>query len=508
MDTGMEGSVPSHASDSSAARVCSVDTPSLSQLFAKLSRTDLIAILERLIDSCSPDQKHDIETYALTLASSASTAAVTADTSQNMSTGTSLRRPNEASTSKDEIYREKKLKEQRPFDMSKYRQHPIMLQIQYEGGPYFGFASQVGECEDTIEKHLFESLLKLKLIESRQTCNYTRCGRTDRGVSALGQVVSLTVRSALKADDSNAGAYTELDYCTLLNRSLPENIRVLSWQRVTPEFNARFSAAYRTYRYFFTRRRRDVRNMQAAAALLVGSHDFRNFCKIDIANVSNFVRDVYSAEIKPFMINSANDEESVWMLEIRGIAFLWHMIRCIMAVLFMVGDHGESPEVVTELFNIEKFPGKPFYDMASELPLVLTECGYEHVSLVYEPRVLWSLTAHFESILDRHLVAAARAKNALQLIRNAPVRSIEAEAHCNQLLGAQLKLKAKGKPGTASLKRPRYEDHSTGIDAGVVVESPDALLPWHTVLDKMAAYQLYPTEDRDKAAYVALLQVR
>ena len=42
------------------------------------------------------------------------------------------------------------------------------MQVQYDGGNYYGFASQAGECENTIEKHVFDALLKLRLIESRQ----------------------------------------------------------------------------------------------------------------------------------------------------------------------------------------------------------------------------------------------------------------------------------------------------------------------------------------------------
>lgn len=98
--------------------------------------------------------------------------------------------------------------------------------------------------------------------------------------------------------------------------------------------------------------------MQRAAEFLVGNHDFSNFCKMDVANVSNFRsgqpfslfvispstyillisrREVYSAQIRPFDDSAAESSSAVWMFEIRGIAFLWHMVRCIMAVLFMVG---------------------------------------------------------------------------------------------------------------------------------------------------------------------------
>ena len=46
----------------------------------------------------------------------------------------------------------------------------------------------MGECEETVEKHVLAALQKVKLIEDRTKCNYSRCGRTDTGVSAFGQV--------------------------------------------------------------------------------------------------------------------------------------------------------------------------------------------------------------------------------------------------------------------------------------------------------------------------------
>jgi tRNA U38,U39,U40 pseudouridine synthase TruA len=41
------------------------------------------------------------------------------------------------------------------------------MQIQYEGEVYYGFTSQTGGCEETVEKYIFEALLKLRLIEDR-----------------------------------------------------------------------------------------------------------------------------------------------------------------------------------------------------------------------------------------------------------------------------------------------------------------------------------------------------
>ena len=44
----------------------------------------------------------------------------------------------------------------------------IALQLQYEGCDYYGFASQSGECDETVEKHIFDALTKLHLISAKE----------------------------------------------------------------------------------------------------------------------------------------------------------------------------------------------------------------------------------------------------------------------------------------------------------------------------------------------------
>ena len=137
---------------------------------------------------------------------------------------------------------------------------------------------------------------------------------------------------------------------------------------------------------------------------------------MDVVKISNFQREIYSAMVVPFQSNDEHPEESVWMFEIRGIAFLWHMVRCIMSLLFMVGQGQEQPEIITKLLDIERTPAKPQYQMAPELPLVLHQCGFDNMQTLYQPQVLWALTEHFEGLWERHVVAAARARYLLPLV--------------------------------------------------------------------------------------------
>jgi tRNA pseudouridine38/39 synthase len=239
--------------------------------------------------------------------------------------------------------------------MSRYGQRWVALRLAYVGTRYSGM--QYAESVETVEGALFDALTRTKLITSKDDCGFSRGGRTDRGVSALGQVVALRLRSsvvpppvtspAAGACSNGAGGATlpaggqaasalaetalaespdasmdvsgripsnastappaapvlppvagEMDYVRVLNRVLPADIRVISWAPVPPDWSARFSASSRTYHYFFARSHYRLDAMREGARRLVGAHDFRNFCKLDPA-VNSFERAIHSFEIQP-----------------------------------------------------------------------------------------------------------------------------------------------------------------------------------------------------------------
>lgn len=228
--------------------------------------------------------------------------------------------------------------------------------------------------------HLFRALQKVCLIESRETSNYNRCGRTDRGVSAFSQVISIDIRSRFPFKDqlTEESINGELNYCNLLNKVLPKEIRAIAWMPlITSNFSARFDCADRTYRYFFPRGELDVELMKEACKDLIGIHDFRNLCKMDIQHgVTNYIRRLHSVEIK-LVTKGDPDDYDMLCLEINGTAFLWHMIRCIVGVLFLIGEKKESPDVIKELLDVEKNPKKPQYSLANEVPLNLFFCNFK-----------------------------------------------------------------------------------------------------------------------------------
>lgn len=79
-------------------------------------------------------------------------------------------------------------KRKKEFDFSVHPRRHVALRLAYLGWQYQGFAVQEN-TDNTVEARVFEALLKTKLIEDRQSSNYHRCGRTDKGVSAFSQVL-------------------------------------------------------------------------------------------------------------------------------------------------------------------------------------------------------------------------------------------------------------------------------------------------------------------------------
>ncbi|RKO95641.1 tRNA pseudouridine synthase, partial [Caulochytrium protostelioides] len=213
------------------------------------------------------------------------------------------------------------------------------------------------------------------------SCGLSRGGRTDKGVSAFGQVVSLRIRSALPARHP---LDQELAYIALLNRALPPDIRVLAWSPTPDNFSARFSCESRTYRYHFLRGTYDLQAMHSAAQGFVGRHDFRWFCKADRAAPD---RDTQRTLIDVDLLQTRAGSD----LAVRGHAFLWHQIRFMMGVLFAVGEGRETPAVVPAMLagatavlpDGTPAPAPPDLVPADPRPLVFYDLTYPPHTLAW-----------------------------------------------------------------------------------------------------------------------------
>src|SRR5947207_208704 len=149
----------------------------------------------------------------------------------------------------------------------------VILTLEYDGTPFRGWAPQPG-------LPTVEAALRQALAETFSSVgNLAVAGRTDTGVHALGQVVSVDIEGGPPLQRV-AGA---------LNTRLPDEITVTSAAEAAPDFHARFSARSRSYRYrLFTRATQspfetrrswwmphpiDESALSAAAAAIVGKHD-------------------------------------------------------------------------------------------------------------------------------------------------------------------------------------------------------------------------------------------
>jgi tRNA pseudouridine38/39 synthase len=287
---------------------------------------------------------------------------------------------------------ERKGNKKREFDMSKYTKRKVAFRIAYLGWNYMGFASQGDEDKlPTVEGRIFQALNECKLIETiDEASDYTRCGRTDKGVSGMGQVIALYVRSKKLATDPSPDLLPpsqEFPYIDTLNRMLPDDIRVLAWAPAFEDFSARFHCQSRTYKYYFSRGKMDIEKMREACRNYEGDHDFRNFCKLDpTKNVLSYNRIMTSMTIEPVPYTKTadiGDGTEFYEVTLTGTAFLWHQVRYMMSVLFLVGQGLEDPSVITQLLDVEKVPAKPEFPMASDLPLVLYDCKFSNLDWTY-----------------------------------------------------------------------------------------------------------------------------
>ena len=469
----------------------------------------------------------------------------------------------------------------RGFDVREYPSAYVALRVMYAGWDYRGFAQQGSDGVRTVEGALFSALRRTRLIApdaAPEDVAYTRCGRTDAGVSALGQIVSLRLRSKRgtkgekrRAQETNEGpngdplrtsdddasddakrrselqneqnesrndgapraatsrgdrraarsdstrpppggvffaehAEDELDYCALLNRALPEDVRVTGWGYVHESFSARFDCEFRLYKYFFCafpdsyettpagplsaegdEKRRpkslDLDAMRDAARRFEGTHDFRNLCKMDARNVHNYVRTVYRCDVVDAAdagawedgggargtrgalgfsrLNksetSAGSPPGLCYVRVEGSAFLWHQVRCMAAVLFLVGLRRETPDVVDALLDATKFKnGKPQYEMAPDAPLVLWRCGFARDAL--------RLTAS----------AAARAQMQVHAARHTAASLKRAAVWAE--LWASLRAEAEAGEGDGNASAAREAGDASGsLVAGEVVAAACAL---------------------------------
>jgi tRNA pseudouridine38-40 synthase len=204
------------------------------------------------------------------------------------------------------------------------------MTVAYHGGGFHGFAAQPGQRTVAgVLSGALETVLRHPVV---LTC----AGRTDRGVHAWGQVVSLDVEQV-----PDLVALTRS-----VNKLLHAEVAVRSVQVAEPDFDARRSATGRSYRYTVLNRSEpdpflasttwqveaplDLRAMQLACDPLIGEHDFSSFCRRPPDPDAVLVRRVRRAEWRAL-------GDGLLRFDIGASAFCHQMVRSLVGTLVDVG---------------------------------------------------------------------------------------------------------------------------------------------------------------------------
>ena len=223
----------------------------------------------------------------------------------------------------------------------------VRARVAYLGVDFHGFAENPGVTSVAGE------INKAITLVAGEPVSVTCAGRTDKGVHAVGQVVSFDIPD-----------HISLERLALsVNSQCGPSVLITDLEIVDKNFDARFSAVSRTYSYrilngrdldpFLTDRawhisdELDVDSMQKASSYLIGEHDFSSFCKkpkLKSGDTVSLVRHVNSAEW-----NSISETDLFF--EICASSFCHQMVRSIVGTLVDVGlgkiPCDDMPRIIT-----------------------------------------------------------------------------------------------------------------------------------------------------------------
>lgn len=212
----------------------------------------------------------------------------------------------------------------------------VRMTVAYDGSTFHGFAENPGVA--TVGGTLRRSIERVLGHRVELTC----AGRTDRGVHARGQVVSF---------DAEAERLDLGELRRAVTKLCGGPIVVTDASLAAPDFDARFSARSRTYRYSILNREvpdpflaattwhvpapLSLRALRLACDPLIGEHDFSSFCRAPKvapdAPPPSLVRRVLDARWDPV------DDEGLLRFEITATSFCHQMVRSIVGTLVEVG---------------------------------------------------------------------------------------------------------------------------------------------------------------------------
>jgi tRNA pseudouridine38-40 synthase len=209
----------------------------------------------------------------------------------------------------------------------------LRLDLAYDGTDFSGWAAQPGRR--TVQAVLEDALQTVLRVPAVQL---TVAGRTDAGVHATGQVAHVDVPQQAWADEGQR-------LVRRLAGVLPPDVRVFAVAPVPPDFDARFGALWREYEYrlgdraggvdplhrhavLWWPRLLDESLMRAAAAPLLGLHDFVAFCR----------RREGASTTRTLQRLDVERRGNELVCTVRADAFCHSMVRSLIGALIAVGE--------------------------------------------------------------------------------------------------------------------------------------------------------------------------
>lgn len=244
----------------------------------------------------------------------------------------------------------------------------IAITVSYDGNVFCGWQTQKnGNSVQSELEHVLQQVFHKPVVVHGS-------GRTDAGVSAIGQVANFEIET------QSVDTYKLQRH---LNALLPKSIAVQNVVVVAEDFHARKSAKQKTYGYYFyvsktrnsfydkfaTQMKEDNLNettFKNQANRLVGTHDFASFCASG-TSVKNKVRTIYETKLE-------NLGHGLYQFVVTGNGFLYHMVRIMVGTLVEIATEKRQMDVLEILqSNNRKNAGKT----APAKGLVLLQVEYK-----------------------------------------------------------------------------------------------------------------------------------
>ena len=236
----------------------------------------------------------------------------------------------------------------------------IALKVMYDGTDYAGWQAQPGlkSVQMTVGYNIAMTIkdrIRLKVA-----------GRTDKGVHALGQVVTFKTRFM--------GDLLELK--STVNKKLPESVEIIEMKEMPESFHARASAKGKTYNYFIGKllnknngvyntesdfeelnkfiwtydiNKLNIDLMNQTGTQLVGTHNFYGFSGKK-ADRKQPIRTIWSCEVNKILLNG----DKIISISISGRSFMRYMVRIIVKILFEIGSGNLPPDIVKKILSEKK----------------------------------------------------------------------------------------------------------------------------------------------------------